>query len=206
MQSRLTATNAFMIDKSFIPKVKELIAESAGYIERNDIGRNRYLLIFSDAKTLDCCLNVLKFVSKYYDVTEDIVEGDYNKVVKRFDVEKFYRIYEVNYLNKLITDAMLSRGFILYSPDCKKLDLHLYFEPNPLKLEVERNGLTAIKVRVKMYHRSKDVFIPYGYKAVLTHEGVVERHSFSYEYTYILKLIRKLLQESGVTDYLKESR
>ena len=101
---------------------------------------------------------------------------------------------------------MYNRGLTLCSPNCKKLDLHLYFEANPLKLEVERSGYVAIKVRVKMYHQNKDVFISYGYKAILTPEGLVERHSFSYEYSYILKVIRKLLQESGVTDYLKESR
>tara|TARA_B100000508_G_C11464534_1_gene280925 strand:- start:5281 stop:5952 length:672 start_codon:yes stop_codon:yes gene_type:complete len=206
MQNRLTATNAFMIDNSFIPKVKEILIENDGYIERKDIGRHRYLMIHSDAETLDCCIKELTFVSSYRDVTEQIVKGDYDKTVKLFDIEYFYRLYEADYLNKLMTDAMYNRGFILYSPNCKKLDLHLYFEPNPLKLEVEPSGLLTIKVRVKMYHHNKDIFIPYGYKAILTEKGLVERHSFSYEYTFVLKIIRGLLEESGICDYLKESK
>lgn len=105
MQSRLTATNAYMIHNSFIPKIKNLLFEADGHFERKDIGHNIYLIIFSDAETLNSCLEELKYISNYRDVTEQVIDGNYNKVVKRFNVENFYRLYETDYLNKLLDES-----------------------------------------------------------------------------------------------------
>lgn len=99
MQSRLTATNAYMVDNSFIPKVNKILDFDDGFVERKDIGRTRFLMILADVDTLNSCLKVLKYVSSYTDITEQIVDGNYEKIVKHFDVEKFYRLYENDYLN-----------------------------------------------------------------------------------------------------------
>jgi hypothetical protein len=119
--------------------------------------------------------------------------------MKKFDEIDIYLI------NQLMEIAMQKRGFILYVDDCLKLDLHHYYEDNPVSIEIEDNGLTSIKIRVKIYHNNQELFIPYCYKAIITENGFIERHSFSEEYLYILKIIRKLIHESGVYDYIKQT-
>lgn len=101
--------------------------------------------------------------------------------------------------------VMQKRGFILYVDDCLKLDLHLYYEDNSVSIELEDNGLTSIKIQVKIYHSNQQLFIRYCFKAIITEDGFIERHSFSEEYSYILKIIRRLINESGVYDYIKQT-
>ena len=237
----LTATNAMVMDKFKIPKVKELIKENGGHIDLVNYRGRKYYMLFADEGVIEFCMDIMTFVYSQIDVTEQIVSGNYNKIVRCFDVEKFYRKYEAYYLNNctveyakknirfmgknsryldykvlfnhgvkyepieeqinsLIIDAMKKRGFIMYEKDCNRIDLHLYFEPNPVQLETLENGFTAIKVSIKIYHANQELFIGYTYKAIITKNGFKERHSFGSEYSYVLKVIRRLIHESGAYD------
>ena len=119
-------------------------------------------------------------------------------------MKKFDEI-DIFLINQMMEIAMQKRGFILYSDDCLKLDLHHYYEDNPVSIEIEDNGLTSIKIRVKIYHSNQQLFIQYCFKAIITEDGFIERHGFSKEYSYVLKIIRRLINESSVYNYIKQT-
>lgn len=113
---------------------------------------------------------------------------------------------DIDLINKFVIQSMINRGYILFdnSPSCPKFDKHFYFENNPVTLELENTGLISIKVKIKVYHKSHDIFIAYAYKATITRYGIKERDSFSKEYTYILMVIKSILHERKIFNYLKQ--
>ena len=115
---------------------------------------------------------------------------------------KSFDAIDIEFINRRMTKAMLNRGFISYNDDCLKLDLHPYFELNPVSIELQDNGFLAIKVKLKIYLLNQDIYISYVYKALIVSDGFRERHSFSPEYSFVLNIIRRLLHESGVYDYI----
>jgi hypothetical protein len=95
---KLTATNALVIDNFKLPKVQELIANDDGHYQELLIDNRKYYMLYASERIINLCIETLAFINSYTDVTEQIVNGDYNKIVKNFDVERFYKEYETYYL------------------------------------------------------------------------------------------------------------
>ena len=109
LQNRLTARNAFIVENSFVPRVEKMLWGSSNYYESLLVGRRKYLLVFAEEVMLERCVEELRFVSSVKDVTEQIVDGNYDRIVKWFDVETFYRLYEAHYLNNCPVEFARSR-------------------------------------------------------------------------------------------------
>ena len=96
--NKLTATNALVLDNLKLPKIKELIANDDGHYQGLLIDNRKYYLLYASERIINLCAETLAFIHSYIDVTEQIVSGDYDKIVKNFDVERFYREYETYYV------------------------------------------------------------------------------------------------------------
>jgi len=96
--NKLTATNALVLDNFKLPKVQELITEDDGHYQELLIGNRKYYMLYASERIINLCVETLAFIHSYTDVTEQILRGDYDKIVKNFDVERFYREYETYYI------------------------------------------------------------------------------------------------------------
>jgi hypothetical protein len=110
---------------------------------------------------------------------------------------------DIHEMNQLIASSMKKRGFTHLERGVKveKLDGHFYFESNPLSIsKSKRFNTPELKVRLKAYSQKHDVFISYGARYTFVHSrnDFIERHAFSYDYLYILKVIRSILEETNI--------
>ncbi len=96
--NKLTATNALVLDNLKLPKIKELIANDDGHYQELLIDNRKYYMLYATQRTINLCLETLALIHSYIDVTEQILSGDYDKVVVNFDVELFYQKYETHYI------------------------------------------------------------------------------------------------------------
>jgi hypothetical protein len=108
-----------------------------------------------------------------------------------------------NKINSILIHAFEERGMIKYGDDCKKLDLHWYYENEPATIEIE-DGRAVLYIRLKMYSMNSESFINHKFYARLLDLGFQNEESVDIKYQHQSMLLTRIYHHYGVIDMVRQ--
>lgn len=104
-------------------------------------------------------------------------------------------------INKLIVAEMISRGFILNTIDCNKLNLQIYYQKNTVRVFIE-NDIPMIRLDIMQYCSNRKKMINYYYEAKIYAKGFGCDQNL--KHPFIVKILDDIVYNSGAINYTRD--